>query len=54
MSKRARQYIGVLSAVAACYILHEGARLQYALPVGVFRRINFMDSERRSTFFERA
>ena len=42
MSKRTRQYIGILTAVAAYYIVHEGAHLLYALSAGVFRRINFM------------
>lgn len=42
MPKRARQYIGILTAVAAYYIVHEGAHLLYALSAGVLRRINFM------------
>lgn len=42
MSKRARQYIGIFAAVAAYYIVHEGAHLLYALFSGSFRRINFM------------
>ena len=42
MSKRSRQYIGLLSAVAAYYIIHEGAHLLYALCTGVFKQINFM------------
>ncbi len=42
MSKRARQYIGLLSAVSAYYIIHEGAHLVYALTTGVFKQINFM------------
>ncbi len=42
MNKRARQYIGLLSAVLAYYIIHEGAHLVYALTAGVFKQINFM------------
>lgn len=42
MSKRARQYIGIFAAVAAYYIVHEGAHFLYALFSGSFRRINFM------------
>lgn len=42
MSKRIRQYIGILAAVAAYYIIHEGAHLITALYYGVFKQINFM------------
>ena len=42
MTKRTRQYVGLLSAVAAYYIIHEGAHLVYALCMGVFKSINFM------------
>lgn len=42
MSKRTRQYIGLLAAVAAYYIVHEGAHLLYALLTGTFKTINFM------------
>ena len=42
MSKRTRQYIGILAALAAYYFVHEGAHLLYALVTGVFRQINFM------------
>lgn len=42
MSKRTRQYIGILAALAAYYLVHEGAHLLYALLTGVFRRINSM------------
>ena len=42
MSKRVRQYIGIAAAVAAYYIIHEGAHLLYALFTGMFKRINFM------------
>ena len=42
MSKRARQYIGILAAVIAYYLIHEGAHLLYALFTGVFRQVKFM------------
>ena len=42
MSKRGRQYIGILAAVIAYYLVHEGAHLLYALFTGVFREIKFM------------
>ncbi len=42
MNKRIRQYIGLLSAVLAYYIVHEGAHLMYALIVGTFKQINFI------------
>ncbi len=42
MSKRTRQYIGIVAAVAAYYIVHEGAHLAVALMLGAFKQINFM------------
>ena len=42
MTKRARQYIGILSAIIAYYFIHEGAHLLYALFTGVFKQIKFM------------
>lgn len=42
MSKRIRQYMGLLSAVLAYYLIHEGAHLVYALSIGAFKRINFL------------
>ena len=42
MTKRTRQYIGILAAVIAYYLVHEGAHLLYALFTGVFRQIKFM------------
>ncbi len=42
MNKRARQYIGIIAAVVAYYIIHEGAHLVYSLAIGVFKQINFM------------
>lgn len=42
MSKRARQYMGILAAVIAYYLVHEGAHLLYALLTGVFKQINLL------------
>ena len=42
MSKRFRQYLGILAAVISYYIIHEGAHLLVALHYGVFKGINFM------------
>ena len=42
MTKRMRQYIGIAAAVVTYYIIHEGAHLLYALGIGVFKRINFL------------
>ena len=39
MSKRTRQYIGILASLAAYYLVHEGAHLLYALLTGVFKQI---------------
>ena len=40
MTKRMRQYAGLLSAIAAYYLIHEGAHLLYALLIGTFRQVN--------------
>ena len=42
MNKRTRQYIGLLSAIVAYYLIHEGAHLVYAQIAGVFKEIKFM------------
>ena len=42
MNKRVRQYVGLLSAVIAYYLIHEGAHFLYALSIGAFKQINFM------------
>ena len=42
MNKRVRQYVGLLSAILAYFLIHEGAHLLYALSVGAFKNINFM------------
>ena len=42
MNKRVRQYVGLLSAIIAYYLLHEGAHLLYSLSIGAFKQINLM------------
>ena len=42
MSKRFRQYFGLVSAILAYYLIHEGAHFIYALSIGVFKQINFL------------
>lgn len=42
MGKLTRRFLGMLSALAAYIILHEGAHLIYALSIGVFKQINFL------------
>ena len=42
MNKRVRQYIGLISAILAYYIIHEGTHLLYALHIDAFKQINFM------------
>ncbi len=42
MSKRTRQYLGLLCAVCVYYLIHEGAHLLYAVCTHVFKEINFM------------
>ena len=42
MNKRARQYVGLLTAIVAYYIIHEGAHLVYAVLTDTFRQVNFM------------
>ena len=42
MSKRTRQYIGILAALAAYYLVHEGTHLLYALLTGVFKQIRLI------------
>ena len=42
MNKRVRQYVGLISAVIAYYLIHEGAHLLYALSIGAFKQINLM------------
>ena len=40
MTKRMRQYAGLLAAIAAYYLIHEGAHLVYALLIGTFKQVN--------------
>ena len=42
MNKRIRQYTGLILAMIAYYIIHEGTHLLYALFLGTFKQINFM------------
>ena len=42
MSKRVRQYIGLISAILSYYIVHEGAHLIFALASGSFKGVKFM------------
>jgi len=42
MTKRIRQYVGILTALVVYYLVHEGAHLLYALTHGVFNQVNFM------------
>ena len=42
MSKRERQCIGILFAIVAYYIVHEGAHLIVALALHAFKSIHFM------------
>lgn len=42
MSKRTRQYWGILFAIVAYYIVHEGAHLIMALYFHAFKKINYM------------
>ena len=42
VSKRARQYIGILAAVGAYYLIHEGAHLIVAMIQDVFKEVKFM------------
>ena len=42
MDKRVRQYMGLVSAIVAYYVIHEGAHLVYALCTGVFKQVNFI------------
>lgn len=41
MSKRIRQYLGIVVAIIFYYLIHEGAHLLCALCMGVFKKIVF-------------
>lgn len=42
MSKKARQYLGLLWAVLSYYVIHEGAHLMYALCTDTFWQIRLL------------
>ncbi len=42
MTKRIRQYVGLITAIFSYYVIHEGAHLVYAVATGAFKSINFM------------
>lgn len=42
ISKRIRQYFGLVSAVIVYYLIHEGAHLITALFMGVFKEVKFL------------
>lgn len=42
MTKRFRQYLGIVGAVIVYYVIHEGAHLLTALYYGVFKHVHFM------------
>lgn len=42
MNKRMRQYLGIIIAIVAYYIIHEGAHLLVAVVMGVFKSVKFM------------
>ena len=42
MSKRMRQYLGILAALVSYSAVHEGAHLAYACAIGVFEKIRFL------------
>ena len=42
MSKRMREYLGILAALVSYYAVHEGAHLAYACAIGVFEKIRFL------------
>ena len=42
MSKRMRQYLGILAALVSYYVIHEGAHFAYACAIGVFEKVRFL------------
>lgn len=42
MSKRMRQYLGILAALVSYYVIHEGAHFVYACSIGVFEKVRFL------------
>ena len=42
MTKRTRQYLGILAAIAAYYLVHESAHFLCAIRMGTFKSVHFM------------
>ncbi len=42
MTKRIRQYVGLLSSILAYFLIHEGAHFLCAVILGVFKRVRFI------------
>lgn len=42
MTKRTRQYLGILATIAAYYLVHEGAHFLCAILMGTFESVCFM------------
>jgi hypothetical protein len=42
MTKRIRQYVGLVLSVLAYFVIHEGAHLLYAVINGSFKQIRFI------------
>ena len=42
MTKRTRQYLGILAAIAAYHLVHEGAHFLCAILMGTFEIVHFM------------
>ena len=42
MSKRMRQYLGILAALVSYYVIHEGSHFVYACSIGVFEKVRFL------------
>ena len=39
MTKRTRQYLGILAAIAAYYLVHEGAHFLCTIRMGTFKSV---------------
>lgn len=42
MTKRTRQYLGILAAIITYYLVHEGAHFLCAILMGTFKSVHFM------------
>ena len=42
MTKLTRQYLGILAAIAAYHLVHEGAHFLCAILMGTFKSVHFM------------